>query len=563
MQKERLVEIRNLSIAFEREGEWNEVVSGIDLDINRGETLGMVGESGSGKSVSSLAIMGLLPGKKSRISSGEIIFDGVDLLSIGPNEHRRIRGRRIAMIFQEPMTSLNPTKRCGHQVEEAILVYNSISRKQAKKRVLELFEEVRLPNIERIYRAYPHELSGGQKQRVMIAMALSCNPELLIADEPTTALDVSVQNSILELLKNIQTKHGISILFITHDLGVIRQIADRVAVIYRGEIVEEGLAKDIFNSPRQPYTQGLISSRPPIDSRPRRLVTVQDFLGDKNIETDLITKEEREGIHKEIYSNPPLLSIKDLEVEFIIKKSLLGRTKSSIRAVDSISFDLYKGETLGLVGESGCGKTTVGRSIMNLIDSSLGRVEIDGINLLDLKGKELREYRKKVQIIFQDPYSSLNSRISIGNAISEAMTVHNMYGSRKERKEKTIELLKKVGLEEEHYNRYPHEFSGGQRQRIGIARALSINPEIVICDESVSALDVSVQAQVLNLINDLKRDFGFTCIFISHDLSVVKYMSDRILVMEKGRLVELDEADKVYYSPKSEYTSRLIESIPL
>ena len=563
MQKERLVEIRNLSIAFEREGEWNEVVSGIDLDINRGETLGMVGESGSGKSVSSLAIMGLLPGKKSRISSGEIIFDGVDLLSIGPNEHRRIRGRRIAMIFQEPMTSLNPTKRCGHQVEEAILVYNSISRKQAKKRVLELFEEVRLPNIERIYRAYPHELSGGQKQRVMIAMALSCNPELLIADEPTTALDVSVQNSILELLKNIQTKHGISILFITHDLGVIRQIADRVAVIYRGEIVEEGLAKDIFNSPRQPYTQGLISSRPLIDSRPRRLVTVQDFLGDKNIETDLITKEEREGIHKEIYSNPPLLSIKDLEVEFIIKKSLLGRTKSSIRAVDSISFDLYKGETLGLVGESGCGKTTVGRSIMNLIDSSLGRVEIDGINLLDLKGKELREYRKKVQIIFQDPYSSLNSRISIGNAISEAMTVHNMYGSRKERKEKTIELLKKVGLEEEHYNRYPHEFSGGQRQRIGIARALSINPEIVICDESVSALDVSVQAQVLNLINDLKRDFGFTCIFISHDLSVVKYMSDRILVMEKGRLVELDEADKVYYSPKSEYTSRLIESIPL
>ncbi len=563
MQKERLVEIRNLSIAFEREGEWNEVVSGIDLDINRGETLGMVGESGSGKSVSSLAIMGLLPGKKSRISSGEIIFDGVDLLSIGPNEHRRIRGRRIAMIFQEPMTSLNPTKRCGHQVEEAILVYNSISRKQAKKRVLELFEEVRLPNIERIYRAYPHELSGGQKQRVMIAMALSCNPELLIADEPTTALDVSVQNSILELLKNIQTKHGISILFITHDLGVIRQIADRVAVIYRGEIVEEGLAKDIFNSPKQPYTQGLISSRPPIDSRPRRLVTVQDFLGDKNIETDLITKEEREGIHKEIYSNPPLLSIKDLEVEFIIKKSLLGRTKSSIRAVDSISFDLYKGETLGLVGESGCGKTTVGRSIMNLIDSSLGRVEIDGINLLDLKGKELREYRKKVQIIFQDPYSSLNSRISIGNAISEAMTVHNMYGSRKERKEKTIELLKKVGLEEEHYNRYPHEFSGGQRQRIGIARALSINPEIVICDESVSALDVSVQAQVLNLINDLKRDFGFTCIFISHDLSVVKYMSDRILVMEKGRLVELDEADKVYYSPKSEYTSRLIESIPL
>ncbi len=558
-----LIEIKDLSIGFEREGSWNKVVKNISFSIDKGEILGLVGESGSGKSVSSLAIMGLLPEKKSKILSGSILFNNIDLCNITNKEHRKLRGKKIAMIFQEPMTALNPVVRCGNQVMEMIIHNNSISKREAKKRVLELFKEVKLPDIERAFRAYPHELSGGQKQRVMIAMAISCNPDLLIADEPTTALDVTVQKTILELLKSIQNKYNIGILFITHDLGVIKQIANRVAVLYKGEIVEQGLVQDIFYKPNHPYTQGLIACRPPIENRPKRLLTVSDFLKEEKKDIEILTEKERDLIHKEIYSQEPILKINSLDIEFITKKTIFGKIRKSVKAVNNVSFDVFKGETLGLVGESGCGKTTVGRGILNLIDAKSGKVELFGVNLLELSKNKMREYRKKIQIIFQDPYSSLNSKITIGHAIQEPMIVHSLYENNEKRKERVMDLLEKVGLERSHYNRYPHEFSGGQRQRIGIARALALEPEIIICDESVSALDVSVQAQVLNLINDLKRDFGFTCIFISHDLSVVKYMSDRIIVMQKGNIVEEAEADSIYNNPQTQYTRQLINSIPL
>lgn len=558
-----LIEIKDLSIGFEREGSWNKVVKNISFSIDKGEILGLVGESGSGKSVSSLAIMGLLPERKSKILSGSILFNNIDLCNITNKEHRKLRGKKIAMIFQEPMTALNPVVRCGNQVMEMIIHNNSISKREAKKRVLELFKEVKLPDIERAFRAYPHELSGGQKQRVMIAMAISCNPDLLIADEPTTALDVTVQKTILELLKSIQNKYNIGILFITHDLGVIKQIANRVAVLYKGEIVEQGLVQDIFNKPNHPYTQGLIACRPPIENRPKRLLTVSDFLKEEKKDIEILTEKERDLIHKEIYSQEPILKINSLDIEFITKKTIFGKKRKSVKAVNNVSFDVFKGETLGLVGESGCGKTTVGRGILNLIDAKSGKVELFGVNLLELSKNKMREYRKKIQIIFQDPYSSLNSKITIGHAIQEPMIVHSLYENNEKRKERVMDLLEKVGLERSHYNRYPHEFSGGQRQRIGIARALALEPEIIICDESVSALDVSVQAQVLNLINDLKRDFGFTCIFISHDLSVVKYMSDRIIVMQKGNIVEEAEADSIYNNPQTQYTRQLINSIPL
>lgn len=558
----KIVDINDLRISFLREKNWHQVVKGISFSISSGEIVGLVGESGSGKSVSSLAIMGLLPLKSSHIDSGSIIFDGLNLANIDEKIHRTLRGKRIAMIFQEPMTALNPVQKCGKQVLEIILLHNKISKSEAKKRVLELFTEVMLPDIERIYNSYPHELSGGQKQRVMIAMALSCNPDLLIADEPTTALDVTVQKTILELLKSLQEKYGIGILFITHDLGVIKQIADRVVVLYKGEIVEQGEVNEVFFKPKHPYTQGLIASRPPTDERPRRLLTVSDFLNTEKKVSEIITTKEREENHKVLYSNNPILKVKDLVIEYVIEKNLFGKTTKTLKAVNNVSFEIYKGETLGLVGESGCGKTTIGRAILQLIESKSGKVELEGVNLSELSQEKMRLLRKKIQIIFQDPYSSLNPRMTIGDAIKEPMTVHNLYSNDTQRKEKVMELLEKVGLDRSHYKRYPHEFSGGQRQRIGIARALSLEPEIVICDESVSALDVSVQAQVLNLINDLKRDFGFTCIFISHDLSVVKYMSDRMVVMQKGNIIEMGDSDTIYSNPQSDYTKKLIWAIP-
>ena len=568
MHLEKIIDVKDLRISFLREKQWFEVVKGVSFWVDRGEILGLVGESGSGKSVSSLSIMGLLPEKYSKVNGGDILFydkdekEPVDILSLKEKEHQKYRGKRIAMIFQEPMTALNPVQKCGRQVAEIILLHNNISKKKARERVLELFAEVLLPDCERVFNAYPHELSGGQKQRVMIAMALSCNPDLLIADEPTTALDVTVQKTILELLKSLQEKYGIGILFITHDLGVIKEIADRVIVLYRGEIVEEGKVNDIFYNPQNSYTKGLIASRPPMNGRPKKLLTISDFLSDVTPKQELISSEQRQESHKLMYSQEPLLKVSDLMVEYVVDKNIFGKIKKKVVAVNNVSFDLFRGETLGLVGESGCGKTTIGRAILQLIEACSGKIEFEGTMLNEIKGERLRNIRKKIQIIFQDPYSSLNPRLPIGEAILEPMEVHNLYANKKERKQKVLELLSKVGLEREHYDRYPHEFSGGQRQRIGIARCLALNPEIVICDESVSALDVSVQAQVLNLINDLKRDYGFSTIFISHDLSVVKYMSDRMIVMQSGNIVEYGDADQIYSNPQTSYTKRLISAIP-
>lgn len=569
MYSEKIIEVNGLKVSFLRQKQWFEVVKGVNFSVNKGEIVGLVGESGSGKSVSSLAIMGLLPEKYSKINGGSIIFydntnkSTIDLANLDEKKHQLLRGKRIAMIFQEPMTALNPVQKCGKQVLEMILLHNNnFSKKQSKERVLELFKEVLLPDVERIYDSYPHELSGGQKQRVMIAMALSCNPDLLIADEPTTALDVTVQKTILDLLKSLQEKYGIGILFITHDLGVIKQIADRVIVLYKGEIVEQGEVDDVFFNPQHPYTKGLIASRPPTNQRPKHLLTVSDFVNNTIPSLDYITPEQREINHEILYSQNPMLRVKNLFVEYVVDKNIFGKVTKKVNAVNNVSFDVYKGETLGLVGESGCGKTTIGRTILQLIESSSGEIEFEGIMLNKISQKELRNIRKKIQIIFQDPYSSLNPRLPIGEAIQEPMRIHKLYNSERERKEKVLELLEKVGLERVHYNRYPHEFSGGQRQRIGIARCLALEPEIVICDESVSALDVSVQAQVLNLINDLKRDLKFTCIFISHDLSVVKFMSDRMIVMQSGNIVEFGEADNIYSHPQTSYTKRLISAIP-
>jgi peptide/nickel transport system ATP-binding protein len=505
----------------------------------------------------------------------------INLLKLNDSEMQGIRGRHLSMIFQEPMTSLNPVKRCGSQVMESLLWHGQADRQHAKHRVLELFEEVRLPDPAGAFRAWPHELSGGQKQRVMIAMAMACKPSLLIADEPTTALDVTVQQSILDLMRKLQDKYGMAILFISHDLGVVKQIASKAAVMRLGKIVEHAAVDKLFSNPSHPYTKALIACRPPTDSRPQRLAVVDDFLGNdasmgnfeksgQLIPGDTVpVKKSRTALSEKEVSRTvpakdaaPLLEVKNLRTYYVTKKSLWGRPLSYFKAVEDISFSVYRGETLGLVGESGCGKTTLGRSILRLISPNAGRVFFKGIDIASLSAAELRRLRPKIQIIFQDPYASLTPGLSVGSAIMEPMRVHHVLKGNKARKRKIIDLLERVGLEEKHYNRYPHEFSGGQRQRISIARALALEPEFIVCDESVSALDVSVQAQVLNLLNDLKREFGLTYIFISHDLSVVKYMSDRIIVMKNGRIEEIDEADALYSNPKSDYTRTLIDSIP-
>lgn len=577
---EQLLEVINLTTEFSSEGNITKAVKGISFELRRGEILAIVGESGSGKSVTSLSAMGLIK-KPGRISpESQVIFhskqEPVNFISLEDSDMRKYRGNRIAMIFQEPMTSLNPVFTCGDQVDEALILHLGLTKRQAKKKTIELFKEVLLPRPEEIYNSYPHQISGGQKQRVMIAMAISCNPDILIADEPTTALDVTVQKSILKLLKSLQLRLGMGIIFITHDLGVVAEIADRVVVMYRGDIVEEGNVKEVFHEPKHAYTKGLLACRPPMDKILKKLPTVNDFLeidtNGKLIQRSTsisaiinqleISKVERNQHQQVIYSQNPLLSIKDLSVHYPLKKGWLGNTIKVLKAVDSLSFDVFSGETLGLVGESGCGKTTLGRAILQLIRPTNGQVIFKGSNLCKLDDNAMREYRKDLQIIFQDPYSSLNPRITIGAAIKEPMDVHGIGIDSKARKGKVEELLDKVGLSAEMYNRYPHEFSGGQRQRVCIARALAVNPRFIICDESVSALDVSVQAQVLNLLNDLKKDFGFTYIFISHDLSVVKYMSDRMIVMNQGKIEEIGMADEIYENPKKEYTKRLIDAIP-
>lgn len=576
MSQELLLEVKNLSTHFFSEGRTIKAVDNISFNIYRGETVGIVGESGSGKSVTSLSIMRLIPWPPGKIVSGEILYHDskgiVDLATLPEKEMRRFRGNDISMIFQEPMTSLNPVFTCGSQVDEAIMLHQKKNKTQAKQLTLSLFESVQLPDPLRIYKAYPHELSGGQKQRVMIAMAMSCNPDILIADEPTTALDVTVQKTILDLMAELKNNIRASIMFITHDLGVIADIADRVLVMYKGHIVEQGTVLDIFENPQHPYTKGLMACRPPLQKRLKKLPVISDFMEedkDGNIiekKTDLheiiITEKEIADRLENLPKQNPILKVEHLKTYFPTNKNFLGKTTDWIKAVDDVSLNVYPGETLGLVGESGCGKTTLGRTIIRLQEPTSGTVEFMGKDILALDHNAMKQVRKEMQIIFQDPYSSLNPRLTIGYAILEPMQVHALYNNDKQRKEKVIELLEKVNMPADVYGRYPHEFSGGQRQRICIARALALNPRFIICDESVSALDVSVQAQVLNLLMDLRSEFGFSYIFISHDLSVVKFMSDRMLVMNKGKIEEQGPADTIYNNPQSDYTKKLIEAIP-
>ncbi|KAF2518929.1 ABC transporter ATP-binding protein [Flavobacterium salilacus subsp. salilacus] len=555
-----LLHIQNVTISAKKEGEWTPIVKGSDFVLHQNEILGIVGESGSGKSVTSLAVMGLLPKGILEVTEGKIDFEGSNIAMLSQKTLRKIRGNAISMIFQEPMSSLNPSLKCGYQVAEILKEHTNLSQKEIKETVLSLFEKVKLPNPDKIYNRYPHEISGGQKQRVMIAMAIACKPKILIADEPTTALDVTVQKEIILLLKELQQETGMSIIFISHDLSLVSEIANRVLVMYKGEIVEQGEVRQIFNNPQHLYTKALISSRPSLDVRLKRLPTIQDYLTE-NVNTTEVTPNQRKAAHEKLYSQPPLLEVVNVEKEYISSAGLFGK-EIKFKAVDNVSFTIYEGETLGLVGESGCGKSTLGNAILQLDKPTAGKILYRGTDLTQLPTKQIRELRKEIQIIFQDPYSSLNPRITVGKAILEPMQVHGLYKNNKERKEKVLEILNRVGLNEEHYNRYPHEFSGGQRQRIGIARTIALQPKLIVCDESVSALDISVQAQVLNLLNELKENFGFTYIFISHDLAVVKYMSDQVLVMNKGKIEEMNEADALYEHPQREYTKKLIAAIP-
>ncbi len=571
-----LLKIEDLSLEFRRDTQWNPILHHINLSLNVGEVLGIVGESGSGKSVTALSVMQLLNPKTVRYPSGKILFHEnnndknppLDILKASESAMQALRGNQIGMIFQEPMTSLNPVLRCGEQITEQIILHKHTTQKEAKEQVLNLFEEVMLPRPSQIFDSYPHELSGGQKQRIMIAMAMSCNPKLLIADEPTTALDVTIQKNILELIRSLQQKHGMSVLFITHDLGVMAEVADRTIVMYKGDIVEENSVRNIFQNPKNPYTKQLIACRPSMQQRLKKLPQVSDFTGnDDNAVQDILSKltvkpEERSAAHAKLYANDKIITIKNLNKVYKLRKRKLFEKQQFLHALKDINLDIYEGETLGLVGESGCGKTTLGRTLLRLIEPSSGEVCFRGKNLVRLSSSELREMRKDLQIILQDPYSSLNQRLTIGEALMEPMRVHGILHNDKERKKRVIELLERISLNESHFYRYPHEFSGGQRQRISIARALSVNPKFIICDESVSALDVSVQAQVLNLLNELKDEFHFTYIFISHDLSVVKFMADRIAVMQQGAIVEIGEADSLCNQPQTAYTQKLINSIP-
>ena len=560
-----LLSIRGLSVHFSNKGEITQAVKNISVEIKKGQLVAIVGESGSGKSVTALSLLQLLP-KKTMVTGKAIFFQWekmpVDLLDIPDDMVNEIRGSNISMIFQEPMSSLNPVFTCGSQVMEAIKLHQKVSKKIARQKTIELFKKVKLPEPEKILNRYPHEISGGQKQRVMIAMAMSCNPSLLIADEPTTALDVTVQKTILELIKELQIQNHMGVIFITHDLGVVADIADKILVMHKGEIVEQGDSKDVLTSPKHPYTKALLACRPAGKPKGKRLPVVSDFFETENKLQASSLKPQEIILATNNSQRTTVLEIKNLSVHFPARKNLLGKPVEFFKAVDDVSFTVQQGDIVGLVGESGCGKTTLGRSILQLIKPTSGEILLDGKDISRMRSSVLRPMRKDLQIVFQDPYGSLNPRISIGNAILEPLKVHSVLDNNKHRREKVMELLEKVNLDTNHFNRYPHQFSGGQRQRICIARALALNPSFLIFDESVSALDVSVQAQVLNLLNDLKNEFGFSAIFISHDLSVVHYICNRILVMQQGKIVEEGEASRVYGNPQNEYTQRLVNAIP-
>ncbi|NEQ85088.1 MAG: ABC transporter ATP-binding protein [Moorea sp. SIO2I5] len=645
-----VLDVRNLKVQFQTDVKQVTAVDSIDFQLRRGQTLGIVGESGSGKSVTSLAIMGLIP-YPGKVSNGEIYFrpsareKEVDLLGLSPDQKQSYRGGQISMIFQEPMTSLNPVYTCGFQLTEAILQHQDVSLKEARRQAMARLQEVKLlPSDQQlretfleefrrenpgqaipgerlinrhinqqkreILKRYPHELSGGQLQRVMIAIAISCNPDVLIADEPTTALDVTVQATILDLLRELRDTRGMSMIFITHDLGVIAEIADTVAVMYQGKIVERGDVWQIFSEPKHPYTKGLLACRPTLEKTLTYLPTVSDFMEVVTTPSgEQVIREKSKGLNVDRfqlqtssdnlpYSNakgeqpwpkghatrttsqpstfnqttippstfnqtttPPLVSVRNLQVGFPIR-GIFGGTKRYLMAVNGVSFEVYPSETLGLVGESGCGKSTLARTLLRLIEPMGGEVHFDGQEITTIKGMGLRQLRREMQIVFQNPFSSLDPRLKIGEAVMEPLLIHDVGGNSNEKRDRVAELLERVDLNPDWMNRYPHEFSGGQRQRVCIARALALNPKFIICDESVSALDVSVQAQVLNLLKQLQEDFGLTYIFISHDLSVVKFMSDRIMVMNQGKIEEIGPADSIYREPQQDYTRQLIASIP-
>ena len=559
MATKKILDVLGLNISFGENKQKTTVVHDIDFSLYENEILAIVGESGSGKSVTSKAIMGLLQDKNTHIK-GRINFEETSLLSLSSKEFAKLRGNDIAMIFQEPMSALNPSLTCGFQVAEILLHHKKVSASEVKKEVLQLFEKVKLPRPQDMYTSYPHQISGGQMQRVVIAMAIACKPKLLIADEPTTALDVTVQKEILQLLKDLQKQTGMSMLFISHDLALVCELADRVLVMYKGDIVEKGTVKEIFEAPKKPYTKALLGSRPTLDVRYKVLPTIAS-IKDNSFIPQSITSQQRAKKHQKIYTKTPLLRVENVAKSYFSRVGVFGQ-KQEIKAVNGISFDVFEGETLGLVGESGCGKSTLGKVILQLEKATKGSIFYKGKEITSLKSKDLRSLRKDIQLIFQDPYSSLHPRKIIGQAIIEPMEVHGIGSSKKQRKEKAMELLSRVGLEESYFHRYPHQLSGGQRQRVGIARTIAMEPKLVICDESVSALDISVQAQVLNLLNELKEDFGFTYIFISHDLAVVKYMADQLLVMNKGAIEEIGDADEIYANPVKQYTKKLIDSIP-